>query len=864
MYVSKLQRICTLFCLVGALAPTSAAAAGPPATPDLIDRAVREQRIDRDTGTLYLAYALGRPAKLPRAYRSNAPWDGTLPLLRLRAAVPRMRPGPRREEAEDIVSPAASTSNCSSNSTSLPSASSSDHFYVEHGTVAGGLAIADYLTSLEQSWSTEVDAFGWAAPPVAPTPAPGGRYHVRVESLSSGLYGFVSPSGTHAGLVGDNPNTSWNDTDAYASCMVLNRDYSGFPSGAQASLDSTTAHEFNHSIQFGYGALSGANRPDDVFVEGGATWMEDEVFDAANDNYHFLWPNFADSMGEYGGSPYNYWIAFRGLTERYGTGLPGGGEQVMQDFWEETSKNTGNNLTAMQTALANRGTNLADAFHAYAITVKFRRACGGGYAYPHCLEEGPSYPTSTALNPHHTIGSVGGATPTNGANRARLEDNYALNWVALPTAGPYDVTLENLDTGGGQLRATIACDTGGGLSLSPLPSVVGANGSASLAGYNPPGCVGAPVAVVTNQTQTAANPTGSNTRNYRVSTAAVGGPPPDPTLTVSKAGSGSGTVTSAPSGINCGTDCAESYGSGTTVTLTASPAAGSSFAGWSGGGCSGTGVCEVTLNANTTVTATFALPQHSLTVTREGSGTITSSPAGISCGSVCSAAFDQGQVVTLTASPASGWSFSGWGGDCAGSTTQCNVTMSQARNATATFTANPTPDPPPPPPEGEEPAPSTGTTATTESPSFAGPVAVALVDQVAPRLSLMRLAPTRFRVARRGPSARLAAVGTTVRFTLSEPARALFRVQRSLIGRRVGTRCVRTAAWNRRRARCVRWVRLRGSFSLAVRAGSNAVRFTGRLAGRPLSPGSYRLEARATDRAGNSSVWRRAAFRVIR
>ena len=52
---------------------------------------------------------------------------------------------------------------------------------------------------------------------------------------------------------GTNPATSWNDTDAYASCMVLNHDYTGFPSVPQASLDSTTAHEFNHSIQFGLG-----------------------------------------------------------------------------------------------------------------------------------------------------------------------------------------------------------------------------------------------------------------------------------------------------------------------------------------------------------------------------------------------------------------------------------------------------------------------------------------------------------------------------------------------------------------------------------------------------------------------------------
>jgi uncharacterized repeat protein (TIGR01451 family) len=77
------------------------------------------------------------------------------------------------------------------------------------------------------------------------------------------------------------------------------------------------------------------------------------------------------------------------------------------------------------------------------------------------------------------------------------------------------------------------------------------------------------------------------------------------TLTVSKAGSGSGTVTSTSAGISCGTDCTELYDIGTQVMLTAAPAIGSSFGGWSGGGCTGTGPCTTTLTAATTVIATF-------------------------------------------------------------------------------------------------------------------------------------------------------------------------------------------------------------------------------------------------------------------
>lgn len=77
------------------------------------------------------------------------------------------------------------------------------------------------------------------------------------------------------------------------------------------------------------------------------------------------------------------------------------------------------------------------------------------------------------------------------------------------------------------------------------------------------------------------------------------------TLTVSKDGTGVGTVTSAPAGINCGVDCSEIYLDGTTVTLSAAAGGESSFDGWAGGGCSGTGDCVTTITANTTVTATF-------------------------------------------------------------------------------------------------------------------------------------------------------------------------------------------------------------------------------------------------------------------
>lgn len=157
-------------------------------------------------------------------------------------------------------------------------------------------------------------------------------------------------------------------------------------------------------------------------------------------------------------------------------------------------------------------------------------------------------------------------------------------------------------------------------------------------------------------------------------------------LSVARAGTGSGTVTSSPAGISCGADCAESYAEGTTVTLTAAAAAGSTFTGWSGA-CTGTGTCTLAMSAARAATATFdaVVPAYSLTVATEGSGTVTSSPAGISCGADCSETYPSGTAVTLTAAASDGWRFGHWEGCQSSSGTSCTASMTAARSVTAIF-----------------------------------------------------------------------------------------------------------------------------------------------------------------------------------
>ena len=90
------------------------------------------------------------------------------------------------------------------------------------------------------------------------------------------------------------------------------------------------------------------------------------------------------------------------------------------------------------------------------------------------------------------------------------------------------------------------------------------------------------------------------------------------------------------------------------------------------------------VTANHAVTVTFS-NKYTLTVQRKGSGTITSSPAGINCGYTCSAAFTQGSIITLTASAGTDYIFAGWGGGCSGTSNTCAVTMDNKATVSATF-----------------------------------------------------------------------------------------------------------------------------------------------------------------------------------
>ena len=173
------------------------------------------------------------------------------------------------------------------------------------------------------------------------------------------------------------------------------------------------------------------------------------------------------------------------------------------------------------------------------------------------------------------------------------------------------------------------------------------------------------------------------------------------TLSVTKNGAGSGTVTSNPSGINCGSTCTTDFEKNKSVVLTATPNTGSIFTGWIGGGCSGAGTCTVTMDAAKTVTAYFGIPTVTRTLTvassNPGSGvSITVSNTdnnGQKNGTTLfTRTYNDGASVQLTPpSAAGGNNFSSWSGCNSTSGSTCNVTMNAAKTVTANYVAPVTP-----------------------------------------------------------------------------------------------------------------------------------------------------------------------------
>jgi hypothetical protein len=130
------------------------------------------------------------------------------------------------------------------------------------------------------------------------------------------------------------------------------------------------------------------------------------------------------------------------------------------------------------------------------------------------------------------------------------------------------------------------------------------------------------------------------------------------------------------------------------------------------------------------------------------------------------------------------------------------------------------------------------------------------------RLTRLRISPSGFTAAPSGPSIATAS-SSTVSYRLSDAALVTFSIEKAVLGRAAGGQCLRQTQPVGGAKPCTRFVLLRGSFARASQTGVNTLRFRGRLRGRSLAPGRYRLIARAADATANAAPAKQAAFRIL-
>jgi len=200
-----------------------------------------------------------------------------------------------------------------------------------NATDASGNGVPDYVDQAidvfeNGVWTGEVTTRGYRAPKsdiestnhgVSAADATGAKFDVYLAELGDkGFYGYCTT---------DDPNVTTNNgyqfLDASAYCVVDN-DFVGFPRTPLEDLEVTAAHEFFHAVQFAYDAFE-----DQWFMESTATWMEDEIYDAVNDNVQYLVsgplkkPNIPLDKGGSCCHVYGDWIFFRYLSETYNAGI---------------------------------------------------------------------------------------------------------------------------------------------------------------------------------------------------------------------------------------------------------------------------------------------------------------------------------------------------------------------------------------------------------------------------------------------------------------------------------------------------------------------------------------------------------------
>jgi hypothetical protein len=435
--------------LAATLALTGAARAAPaarapalvPIASDGLSRALARGAITEAQYALARARALFHPAAVAARYGTLArpdPRDATLVLRDLAVRAGELSPAERALARRILARPDDGSAGPFGPGYSVPSREDCTPNVCVHWVDSTADApapadsdadtIPDYVelteTVMEEVWSKEVVQYGYRAPKSdlsSTDHGPDARIDVYLADVGdASLYGYCTTD--DPALV---PSYQYGDASAYC---VLDNDFSPTqfpgPTTQTAALEVTAAHEFFHAVQFAYDIYEDA-----WLMEGTAVWMEDEVYDAVDDNYQYLRTSalrrpsvpldlgVRDFSNPLAGFQYGAFVFWRFLEETFAT------PEVIRRVWELADDTPGAadeySLQAVESMLEEQGTSLGAAFALFgAVNV----SPGSYYA------EGAAYPTPPAAR----LASLT-ATRTTASGTVRLD--HLTTWYAVLRPG---------------------------------------------------------------------------------------------------------------------------------------------------------------------------------------------------------------------------------------------------------------------------------------------------------------------------------------------------------------------------------------------------------------------------------------------
>ncbi len=334
------------------------------------------------------------------------------------------------------------------------------------------------VRTMNTVWRKEIGSFGYKKPRSDSLSGshhggnPNGRIDIFIANIGNrGLYGYCTT---------DDPRINRNTHRQNSAYCVFDNDFrrAEFTTGAfgLAALKVTAAHEFFHAIQFAYDTFE-----DQAFMEGTATWIEDEVFTGVNDNVQYLQsgspmdPVNNASQGPWipldAGHPsvqYGTWIWYRFLSENHGRG-------IVKQIWARAVGKANYGFKAIADILVVRGTSLQ------AMLALF----GAWNASPASFyTEGVRYPTAGAI-----------AGNNNGPNTFGMF-HFSNDYVAF-TPGPGNTLDVTIDFPPGVGAATVVSFSPAGVTATPIPLDANGHGGPVSVGFDPLS-VSKVVVVITN------------------------------------------------------------------------------------------------------------------------------------------------------------------------------------------------------------------------------------------------------------------------------------------------------------------------------------------------------------------------------